>query len=319
MVRNLDPKGLAGIVCEHSVFRRVNRNLIEGQTMAGFFEGFTEQYVTTSHGEIRLRHGGSGFPILLLHGHPRTHTTWFRVAPRLARHFSVVCADMPGFGRSYQPKTLADSSGKAKAAALHECMAILGHDRFGIAGHDRGSYRAFRLAMDFPESVSGLVVMDGIPIYEVLSRADWRFAKSWWHWFFFAQSEKAEAAIRSNPELWYPAEAAIGSGNNRDYLTATRDPEVVRGMLADYRAGLEFDYDDDKRDKESDRHLQCPLGVLWSRQDDMERLYGDPADPWSDWSDRIVLRHGIESGHHMAEESPDEVANQIEAFFARIR
>lgn len=83
MVRNLDPKGLAGIVCEHSVFRRVNSNVIEGQTMAGFFEGFTEQYVTTSHGEIRLRHGGSGFPILLLHGHPRTHTTWFRVAPRL--------------------------------------------------------------------------------------------------------------------------------------------------------------------------------------------------------------------------------------------
>lgn len=283
--------------------------------MAEFFDDFTERHVATSQGDIRVRHGGFGFPILLLHGHPRTHSTWFKVAPLLAHQFSVVCADMPGFGRSYQPATLAESSGKAKAAVLHECMKALGYDRFGVAGHDRGSYRAFRLAMDFPESVAGLVVMDGIPIYEVLSRADWRFAKSWWHWFFFAQSEKAEAAIRDNPDLWYPAQAAIGSENNRDYLNATRDPKVVRGMLADYRAGLEFDYDDDKRDRETGRRLQCPLGILWSRQDDMENLYGDPTQPWSDWSDRIVLRHAVESGHHMAEEAPDEVAKQLSNFF----
>jgi haloacetate dehalogenase len=286
--------------------------------MADFFEDFTERFVTTSHGEIHVRHGGSGFPLLLLHGHPRTHTTWFKVAPQLAGHFSVVCADMPGFGRSYQPETLAGSSGKAKAAALHECMAVFGYDRFVVAGHDRGSYRAFRLAMNFPESVCGLVVMDGIPIYEALSRADWRFARSWWHWFFFAQSEKAEAAIGGNPDMWYPPEAAVGTENNRDYLAATRNPEVVRGMLADYRAGLEFDYDDDKRDKDAGRRLQCPLGVLWSLQDDMESLYGDPTNPWSHWSDRIVLRHGIQSGHHMAEEAPDDVADQITAFFQRL-
>ncbi len=225
---------------------------------------------------------------------------------------------MPGFGRSYQPKTIADSSARAKAAALHECMALLGHDRFGVAGHDRGSYRAFRLAMDFPQSVAGLVVMDGIPIYEVLSRADWRFAKNWWHWFFFAQSEKAEAAIQTHPDLWYPAQAAVGAENNLDYLTATRDPDVVRGMLADYRAGLEFDYEDDKRDKEAGRRLQCPLGVLWSLHDDMQDLYGDPASPWADWSDRIVLRHGIPSGHHMAEEAADDVADQIRLFFAEL-
>lgn len=178
----------------------------------------------------------------------RGRTAWFKVAPQLARNFTVVCADMPGFGGSYQPETVAASSGKAKAAALHECMLELDHDRFGVAGHDRGSYRAFRLAMDFPESVAGLVVMDGIPIYEVLNRADWRFAKNWWHWFFFAQSEKAEAAV--------------GEENNRDYLSATRSSKVVRGMLADYRAGLEFDYDDDKRDKGAGWRLQCPLGVL---------------------------------------------------------
>ncbi|AZB54608.1 alpha/beta hydrolase [Cereibacter sphaeroides] len=286
--------------------------------MAEFFEGFTEQRVKTSHGEIRVRCGGSGFPILLLHGHPRTHTTWFKVAPQLARDFSVVCADMPGFGQSYQPDTLAGSSARAKAAALRDCMALLGHGRFGVAGHDRGSYRAFRLAMDFPEEVAGLVVMDGVPIYEALSRADWRFAKNWFHWFFFAQSEKAEAAITACPDLWYPADAAIGLENNQDYMAATRRPDVVRGMLADYRAGLEFDFEDDRQDREAGRRLRCPLGVLWSLHDDMEQLYGDPSGPWAEWSDRIVMRRAIASGHHMAEEAPHEVAEQLRLFFAGI-
>lgn len=286
--------------------------------MADFFKDFTERHVLTSHGKIRVRYGGSGLPILLLHGHPRTHTTWFKVAPQLAQEFSVVCADMPGFGQSYQPETLAGSSARAKAAALHECMAVLGHDKFGVAGHDRGSYRAFRLAMDYPDSVIGLVVMDGVPIYETLNRADWRFAKDWWHWFFFAQSEKAEAAIQARPDLWYPTKAVPGAENNLDYLAATRSPEVVRGMLADYRAGLEFDYDDDRRDKDAGRRLQCPLCVLWSRYDDMEKLYGDPASPWADWSDRIVLRQGIPSGHHMAEEAPGDVADMIRLFFAKL-
>lgn len=287
--------------------------------MSDFFRGFTEQIVLTSQGGIRVRYGGTGFPILLLHGHPRTHTTWFKVAPQLAQTFCVVCADLPGFGGSYQPETLEGSSATTKASALRECMALLGHSRFGVAGHDRGSYRAFRLALDYPESVAGLVVMDGVPIYEALSRANWRFAQNWWHWFFFAQSEKAEAAIQANTDLWYPAGAALGAENNLDYVAATRNPAVVRGMLADYRAGLEIDYDDDRRDKEAGRRLQCPLGVLWSLDDDMESLYGRPADPWRDWAHQIVLQHGINSGHHMAEEAPDEVAAQIKAFFAKLR
>lgn len=286
--------------------------------MEEFFKDFNEETVTTSQGEIRVRHGGSGFPILLLHGHPRTHTTWFRVAPLLAQTFSVVCADMPGFGRSYQPDTDEGSSARAKAAALHECMVILGHETFGVAGHDRGSYRAFRLAMDFPQSVAGLVVMDGVPIYEALNRADWRFARNWFHWFFFAQSEKAQAAIRADPDLWYPADAAPGLENNRDYMAATRNPNVVRGMLADYRAGLEFDYHDDSRDSAAGRRLQCPLGILWSMHDDMESLYGDPSAPWTAWSDRIVMRYAVPSGHHMAEDAPQEVAGKLHAFFTAL-
>ncbi|MBA4491428.1 alpha/beta fold hydrolase [Paracoccus sp. S1E-3] len=280
-----------------------------------FFRTFAEKRVETPAGMIRLRIGGSGFPLLLLHGHPRTHTTWYEVAPSLARKFTVVCADLPGFGQSYQPITVAQSSGRAKAKALHACMSALGYQRFGVAGHDRGAYRAFRLAMDFPESVTCLVVMDGVPIYEALTRADWRFAKAWWHWFFFAQSEKAQAAIRADPDLWYPPDAARGKANRADYLAATRNAAVVRGMLADYRAGLEFDHADDAADKKAGRRLACPLGLLWSALDDMEHLYGDPAEPWADWSDRLVYEARIMSGHHMAEEAPDAVARHLEKFF----
>lgn len=281
-----------------------------------FFDDFAIKRLDTPYGLIRVRMGGSGFPILLLHGHPRTHTTWYKVAPQLAQKFTVVCADLPGFGQSYQPTTVEASSGRAKAQALHACMAALGFDQFGVAGHDRGSYRAFRLAMDFPSSVTGLMVMDGVPIYEALERADWRFAKDWWHWFFFARSDKAEAAICADPDLWYPPDAAPGLENAADYLAATRDPAVVRSMLADYRAGLEFDYDDDKADREAGRRLQCPLGLLWSVHDDMERIYRDPAEPWAEWSTQIVMKRRIMSGHHMAEEAPDEVAKQLEAFFS---
>ena len=237
------------------------------------------------------------------------------MAPLLAQIFSVICADLPGFGQSYQPMTVEDSSGRAKAKALHACMAALGHDRFGVAGHDRGSYRAFRLAMDFPTSVAGLVMMDVVPIYEALERADWRFAKVWWHWFFFAQSDKAEAAIRSDPELWYPSDAALGEENPADYLAATRNAAVVRGMLDDYRAGLEFDYDHDKADRKASRRLQCPLGLLWSAHDDMVRIYSDPAEPWLEWSSLIVMKQRIMSGHHMIEEAPDEVAEHLRTFF----
>lgn len=288
-------------------------------TTGAFFPGFKLQTVETSSGLIRLRIGGEGAPLLLLHGHPRTHTTWWRVAPLLAASRTVVCADLPGFGGSYQPVSLSGSSGRSKAAALADCMTTLGFERFAVAGHDRGSYRAFRLAMDFPERISALVAMDGIPILDTLDRADWRFAKAWYHWFFFAQSEKAEAAVIGDPDLWYPCDPqAMGRENAGDFLNATRDPNVVRGMLADYRAGLEIDYHHDKADRDAGRTLACPLAVLWSARDDMEALHGDPTEPWTGWALENPVGQRIDSGHHMAEEAPAEVAEALTRFLKQI-
>ena len=147
---------------------------------------------------LRVRYGGSGPPVLLLHGHPRTHTTWYRVAPLLAASHTVVCPDLRGFGQSSKPPDALDHSGSSKRAKARDCVALmkqLGFERFAIVGHDRGSYTAFRTAMDHPLAVSHLAVLDGVPIIEALDRCTARFARAWWHWFFFGQPDKPERAI----------------------------------------------------------------------------------------------------------------------------
>lgn len=277
-----------------------------------FFPGFTLETVTLPQGPVRLRRGGSGPALLLLHGHPRTHATWARVAPLLADRFTVVCPDLPGFGESYQPGDLQGSSKRAKAAALAALMTSLGYDRFAVAGHDRGSYTAFRMAMDHTERVTSLTLIDGVPILEALERADWRFARDWFHWFFFTQTEKALAAVTGSPDLWYPLDpASMGAENHGDAMRATRDPAVVAGMLADYRAGVEIDHLHDADDRTAGRRIACPTRILWSLGDDMERIYGDPLAVWRPWVAHALDGFGVASGHHVAEQAPEPLAAAI--------
>ena len=170
------------------------------------FEHFSMEMVVLPEATLRVRYGGSGAPVLLLHGHPRTHATWHRVAPPLANYHSVVCPDLRGFGQSSIPEDSPDHSGSSKRAKARDCVALmqhLGFERFAVVGHDRGSYTAFRMAMDHPNAVSHLIVLDGVPILEALERCDARFATEWWHWFFFAQPDKPERAIMADPRAWY--------------------------------------------------------------------------------------------------------------------
>jgi haloacetate dehalogenase len=153
--------------------------------MTGMVEGFTLERIDVAEAELRVRHGGSGPPLVLLHGHPRTHVTWHRVAPLLAREFTVVCPDLRGYGESSKPPSTEDHKPYSKRAMARDVVALmrpLGHERFAVAGHDRGSYVAFRTAMDHPDAVTALAVLDSIPIGEALARADARFASAWWHW-----------------------------------------------------------------------------------------------------------------------------------------
>jgi haloacetate dehalogenase len=288
------------------------------------FDGFALERVDVGGVGLRVRHGGSGPPVLLVHGHPRTHATWHRVAGRLAEEFTVVCPDLRGYGRSDKPATTPDHAPYAKramAADLVELMRILGHSRFVVAGHDRGCYVATRLALDHPRAVAGLVPMDGIPIGEALARAGAEFAGLWWHWFFLGQTAKpAEPLISADPDRWYgPGDPEhMGREAWEDYRAAIHDPATVHAMCEDYRAGLGIDRAHDDADRAAGRRVACPVHVLWSTGDDMADLYGDIRDIWRTWADGPVTGGPVESGHHMAEDAPGDVAAEIADFARRV-
>jgi haloacetate dehalogenase len=291
-----------------------------------FFDGFVESRVDVGDGVVlRVRSGGEGPPVVLVHGHPRTHTTWHRVAPLLvAAGHTVVCPDLRGYGRSSKPAPAADHAPHSKRAMAGDVVALmarLGHGPFAVVGHDRGSYVALRTAMDHPDVVTHLAVLDCIPIVEHLERADARFAAAWWHWFFFAQPDKPERAILADPAAWYGAHApgkveALGAENHADYLAAIHDPDTVRAMLEDYRAGLTVDRAAEESDRAAGRRVTCPTLVLWSARDDLADLHGDPREIWADWTTDLRGGGPIDSGHHMAEEAPEELAAELGRFLA---
>ncbi|EWC64133.1 hydrolase [Actinokineospora spheciospongiae] len=285
------------------------------------FDGFALERIDVGGVVLRVRHGGHGPPVVLLHGHPRTHTTWHRVAPLLAERHTVVCPDLRGYGESDKPPTTADHapySKRAMAADVRALMSVLGHERFAVVGHDRGSYVAFRLAMDHPAAVTALAVLDSVPIGEALARCDAKFAHDWYHWFFFAQPEIPERAILADPDRWYgvgdrATPEALGAENFADFRRAVHDPATVRAMLEDYRAGLGVDRAADDADRAAGRVVACPVLVAWSTRDDMVDLYGDVVRVWRPWAPD-VRGVGIESGHHVAEEAPEQLARALLGF-----
>ncbi len=282
------------------------------------FEGFQLEFVDVGEVTLRVRHGGAGSPVVLLHGHPRTHVTWHKVAPLLAVQHTVVCPDLRGYGESSKPPTTDDHEPYSKRAMARDVVALmrrLGHERFAVVGHDRGSYVALRAALDQPESVTQLVFMGAVPIVAALERADARFASAWWHWFFFGQTNKpAEDWINRDPDAWYTATPEhMGEEAFEDLRKAIHNPETVRAMVEDYRAGLGIDRSHDEADRRAGRKVECPTLVLWARRDDAEELYGDLRPIWAEWADDLRVR-SIDSGHHMSEEAPEALATELLGF-----
>jgi haloacetate dehalogenase len=285
------------------------------------FEGFAAGQIEVGDASIFVRRGGEGPPVVLLHGHPRTSATWHRVAPLLvARGFTVVCPDLRGYGQSTGPAPADDHAPHSKRAVASDIvalMAALGHRRFALTGHDRGSYVALRLALDHPESVARLALLDCVPISEHLSRITAQFATQWWHWFFFAQPDIPERVINADPDRWYRGDPEnMGQANYDEWRRATRNPAVVRAMLEDYRAGLTIDRQHEEADRAKGNRVRPPLLVLWSERDDLADLYGDPYAVWMDWADDLRVG-SIDSGHHMAEEAPHALAAMLADFFER--
>ena len=282
----------------------------------GFFEGFKLEHVDGGAGAtLRVRHGGEGLPVVLLHGHPRTHATWHMVAAKLAPHYTVVCPDLRGYGKSSK---VAPYTKRAMALDVVGIMGALGHERFAVVGHDRGAYVATRLGLEHPLAVERLVILEGMPLVERLERADWRFALSWWHWWFFGQLDKpAERVINADPDAWYAVTAEqMGEEAYADLRRALRDPEVVHAMLGDYRAGLREDREHDEADRAAGRRITCPLLVVSLLQDDPELDYGaDIVDIWRSWA-LDVQGAAIDCGHHVAEERPGELARLLLDFLS---
>ncbi len=284
------------------------------------FDGFELQQIDVGEVVLRVRHGGSGPPVLLLHGHPRTHATWHRVAPLLAPHHSVVCPDLRGYGESSKPPSTPDRAPYSKRAMARDCIALmdrLGHRRFAIVGHDRGCYVAQRASLDHPDHITHLAVLDGVPIGEALARADAGFASTWWHWFFYGQTSKpAEQYISADPDAWYGGESEeMGHEAYEDYRRAIHDPATVHAMMEDYRAGLTIDRAIDDEDKSAGRRIECPVLFLWASRDDMVMLYGNPLAVWNEWAADVRGKE-IESGHHIAEDAPEELAKELLEFLA---
>jgi haloacetate dehalogenase len=248
------------------------------------FEGFELSFVDTGEATIRVRHGGSGPPLLLLHGHPQTHAMWNLGAPRLAEDFTVVAADLRGYGESSKPPTTPDHEPYSKRALARdqvEVMRQLGFERFGVVGHDRGGRCAYRLALDHPERLEKLAVLDIVPTGDMWHRVDMEFGLVDWHWFFLAQPAPfPEEVIGSNPDGYYfhGDRSRFDPEALEDYLRCVRDPQTIHGMCEDYRAGATIDFELDEADR-GKRRIACPVLALWSGRDELGRWF-DVLDVW---------------------------------------
>lgn len=244
--------------------------------LADLFPGFAAESLPTERGRIFARIGGSGPPLLLLHGYPQTHAMWHRVAPRLASRFTLVIADLPGYGASDVPPTDADHTPftkRAMAQALVAAMRHLGYERFAVAGHDRGGRVAYRLALDQPERLSKVAVLDILPTYDYWRKMDRQFALRIYHWSFLAQPHPLpEQLIQADPDAYFTRTLAGWSACGLEafdasalehYLRPLRVPARIHAACEDYRAGAYADYEHDAADFEAGRKISVPLRVLW--------------------------------------------------------
>jgi haloacetate dehalogenase len=286
------------------------------------FPGFDGGVVEANGVSIHFRSGGAGSPVLLLHGYPQTHAMWHRVAPRLARHHTVVCADLRGYGDSSKPTGTGDHRGYAKRTMAEDqlqLMRSLGHARFAVAGHDRGARVARRLARDRPDMVTHLAVLDIIPTRAIYDRLDQQHASIVWRYLFLTQPVGLPEHLIGRDPGWYLDWTLAEWAGSLDALDPRAvaeyrrcfDAATVHASCEDYRAGASVDLDDDALD--AGRRLSCPTLVAWS-----SRGLGQQYDVAAIWTAEAAhLRgHELDCGHFLAEERPAEVADLLHEFFA---
>lgn len=276
------------------------------------------------------RWAGEGPPLLLLHGFPQTHLMWRRVAPLLARRFTVVCPDLRGYGRSGCPPSAPNHepySKRALARDMVQMMGELGFGRFALAGHDRGGRVAYRLALDHPQCVQRLAVLDIVPTSAAWDRADAAFALGYWPWSLLAQPEPLpERLIGAAPDAvvdaalggWGSSAAAFDARIRAHYIDALREAKHVHAICEEYRAAATLDREHDAADRRSGRRISCPVLALWSSAGPLAGWYaaeGGPSALWRAWCDDVAGRP-IDGGHFFPEANPGETAEALTEFFS---
>lgn len=290
-----------------------------------FFPGFTAHRIRTAQTEIRCVVGGDGPPVLLLHGYPQTHVMWHRVAPALAHHYTVVCADLRGYGDSGKPPSdpsHAPYSKRAMAGDMVELMRDLGHPRFRLAGHDRGGRVAHRLCLDHPDAVSHVAVLDISPTRTMYAATDMAFATAYYHWFFLIQPfDLPERLIGADP-VYYLHRKLGGWGTGlahfdpralAEYERCYSNPETIHASCEDYRAAASIDLEHDAATEA--QRVGCPLLVLWGERGVVHRFF-KPLDDWTAVATDVRGR-ALPCGHYLAEEVPDLTLAELTAFFGQ--
>lgn len=288
------------------------------------FPGFRRERIDTGAATINLVVGGKGPPVLLLHGYPQTHVMWHKIAPRLAERFTVVAADLRGYGDSSKPPGGPDHAGYAKRAMAADQVAVmtkLGFERFAVVGHDRGGRVGHRLALDHPGRVTRLAVLDICPTLEMFEATDQAFATGYYHWFFLIQPfDLPERMIGADPEFylrrklghWGRDSGAFTPDALAEYIRCFGDPATIHATCEDYRAAAGIDLDHDRADRGT--KLACPVLALWGAKGLVARTY-DVLDVWRRRA-HDVSGAALPSGHFLPEEAPEETYRALADFLA---